>query len=230
MILAVALVPHPPLLLRELGGAQDPVADLRAAVLAAVRAVTAGAEEVVVVGPAAATGGWDVAEPFDVRRYGATGERPARRGLPLSLGVGRRVLGEAGWTGPVELVAVASDASTPDLEALADRLADRPGRTALLMLGDGSASRGEGAPGYLDERAFPFDDALARSLADGDATALLGLDVALAEELVVLGAATFRLLGAVGVRTGTTYETAVGFRGDPYGVSYLVATWRLSEG
>lgn len=211
MILAVALAPHPPLLLRELGGDQDPVADLRAAVLAAVRAVTVGAEEVLVVGPAAATGSWDVAEPFDVRRYGATGERPARRGLPLSLGVGRRVLREAGWSGPVELVAVASDASTPDLEALADRLADRPRRAALLLLGDGSASRGESAPGSLDERAFPFDDALA-------------------EELMVLGAATFRLLGAVGVRSGTTHETAVRFRGDPFGVSYLVATWQLSEG
>ena len=36
-------------------------------------------------------------------------------------------------------------------------LADEPGRVLVLVMADGSARRGEKAPGYLDERAFAYD-------------------------------------------------------------------------
>ena len=49
-IVAAAVCPHPLLMFRELGGAVDPVAEARAASLAAVAAVAAAADEVVVVG------------------------------------------------------------------------------------------------------------------------------------------------------------------------------------
>jgi hypothetical protein len=98
----------------------------------------------------------------------------------------------------------------------------------LLLLGDGSARRGDTAPGYLDERAFPFDDALASALAGGDAQALRDLDTGVAEELMVLGATSFRLLGAVALLQGGPTAATLHHRGDPFGVSYLVATWRLT--
>ena len=50
MITAAAFCPHPLLMFRELGGIADPVADLRAACLAAVASVAGAADEVVVVG------------------------------------------------------------------------------------------------------------------------------------------------------------------------------------
>ena len=50
MVVAAAVCPHPLLMFRELGGAVDPVAEARAASLAAVAAVAAAADEVVVVG------------------------------------------------------------------------------------------------------------------------------------------------------------------------------------
>lgn len=223
------LCPQPPLLLRELGGTQDPVADLRVAAVAAVRHVTRGAERVVVVGAHDEAGGWAADVPVDVRGFGTTGERPSRPALPTSLGVGVRLLHEAGWTGPVELTAATWHAERESVDALAADLADRPDGTVLVLLGDGSTRRGDQAPGYLDERAFPFDDAVAKALADGDAHALRNLDVGLADELMVLGATAFRLLGAVAVRQGTRPRAALTYRDDPFGVSYFVATWHLSR-
>jgi hypothetical protein len=225
VIVAAALVPHPPLLLRELGGGTDPVADLRAAAGQVVRELVREAEEVVVVGPADTSATWDPATPVDARRFGGAGERVGR-GLPLSLGVGRRLLDEVGWDGPVELRSVAWDAA--DVEAVAAEVVDRPTRTALLVLGDGSARRGEQAPGYVDDRAFGFDDVLAKALADGEAEALRGLDSDLAADLMVLGRSSFRLLGTVALAQGGRVHATLCYRDDPFGVTYLVALWTFT--
>jgi hypothetical protein len=227
MIIVAALVSHPPLLFRELAGASDPVAELRSAALEALRTLGGAADHVVVVGPAEEGRTWDPDAGVDVRRFGVPGGRVCRPGLPLSLGVGARLLQEAGWAGPVDLVSVVSSAEQDELDALGDSLARRPGRTGLLLMGDGSARRGSTAPGYVDERAFPWDDAVAVALAEGDAASLAGLDVTLAEELMVHGSATFRLLGAVGLRCGPPSRTALTYRGDPFGVTYFTAIWHL---
>ena len=225
MISAAVLLPHPPLLLRELGGAQDPVASLREAAVAAVRSAVVGASAVVVVGGDDEDGDWSEDVAVDVRRFGTTGAHPARPGLPTALGVGRRLLQEAGWVGPVELVAARWHADPGPVAALAERLGDRPDGTVLLVLGDGSARRGEKAPGFLDERAFGFDDAVAAALVGGDAAALRDLDAGLAEELMVLGSTALRLLGSVSAAGGSTPVAAMTYRDDPFGVSYFVATW-----
>ena len=229
MIRAAVLCPHPPLLFRELGGVQDPAVDLRKAAVAAVSETLARATGVVVVGGHDTAGTWDSGTPADVRRFGTTDGAAARPGLPLSLGVGVRLLEEAGWQGPTELVAVPWRADDPTVEGAARALAGRPDGTVLLVLGDGSTRRGDKAPGYLDERAFPFDDAVATALADGDAAALRGLDAGLAEELMVLGSAALRVLGGVALAQGSTPRAVLSYRDDPYGVSWFVATWQLVD-
>ena len=88
------------------------------------------------------------------------------------------------------------------------------------------ARRGEKAPGFLDERAFSFDDAVADALAAGDPGPLRDLDVTLAAELMVGGRSVLRLLGLLGDRARPTHA-ALTHREDPYGVSYLVARWDL---
>ncbi len=228
MIVAAALVPHPPLLLRELGGAWDPVPELRAAVLATVHGLVEGVDDVVVVGSAGEARGWDPSSGVDAHPFGAPRRSTGGESLPLSLGVGTRLLHEVGWVGPVLATSVTWSAADADLVKVADALAQRDGRTAVLLLGDGSARRGERAPGYLDERAFAFDDALAKALTDGDATALADLDTLLAEELLVLGAPAFRLLGLLALRQPGPPLSGLSYRDDPFGVSYLVSTWRFS--
>jgi hypothetical protein len=229
VISAAALVAHPPLLFRELGGAQDPVADLRAAALDAVRVVVRDADHVTVVGPADVARGWDVSDGIDVRRFGTTGERVSHEAMPQSLGVGVRLLDEAGWAGPVELVAVRWDAGRGDVEELAEAILARTDHTAVLLLGDGSARRGAKSPGHLDDRAFAFDDRVGRALAEGDASSLAGLDVEPARDLMLPGSATFRLLGELAGRQVGPPRATLTYRAAPHGVSYFTATWLFSR-
>lgn len=225
MITAVALCPHPPLLFRELSGRADVVAPLREACLNAVEFVTrTSVERVVIVGGADDSRVWDPRLKPDVRRFGSTGTRETT-GLPLSLGVGTRLLEGAGWRGPVDLVSIAWDASDEQVRRSADQVSAGEEPIALLVLGDGSARRGERAPGYLDERAFAFDAATGRALATGDVQALLGMDRELADELMVGGRAAFQVMATVVHREAGSHTAKVFYQDDPFGVMYYVTTW-----
>ncbi len=230
MIRAAVLCPSPPLLFRELGGIADPVADLRAACRAALDGVLShGVDSVVLVAGVAdpariAAGSIDAGASPDVRRFGTAGVRTGP-GLPLPLGVGRRLLDDAGWTGSTELVGLGLDASSEELREVASALTSRSDRTAVLLLGEGSARRVAGGPGALDERAFAFDAGVVRALDAGDASALAGLDADLARDLLVGGRSSLRLLGELGLVVAPVV-TRIDHEGDPYGVEYVVATWR----
>jgi hypothetical protein len=90
-------------------------------------------------------------------------------------------------------------------------------------MGDGTGRRTP-KPGYLDARAEPFDRHVSAALAAGDPAALAGLDVALADELLVQGRAAWQVLA--GAAAGSTWRGQVRYDAAPYGVGYLVATWR----
>ena len=150
-VVAAAVCPHPLLMFRELGGAVDPVAEARAASLAAVAAVAAAADEVVVVG---ATDAY-----FSSPQVGAEPD-------PLSIRVGRRLLADAGALLPGDDVVIGWDADAAEAAALGRSLDERDDvRTALLVMGDLSARRAEqGGPGTYDERAAGFDAQVERAL------------------------------------------------------------------
>ncbi len=213
MIVAAAVLPHPPLLLRELTGLVDPVPELREICRDAARAVLATAPEQVVV----------VSDDRPWRRPVGAGPHDGR---PLGWQVGRRLLDEVGH-GAAEHVTVAADATLAEVEAVARGLRERPGRLCLLVMGDGSACRGPLAPGFLDERAFAFDEMLAVALETGDRAALLGLDPALAAELKVAGRPAFQVLASV---FADDPEAVLRWRGDPFGLSYFVAVWQALDG
>ena len=128
-------------------------------------------------------------------------------------------LGEAG---PVEVV------GSPQGRRVAEALLEAAGVSklepraapghALVVVGNGSARRTEKAPGHLDPRAHPFDEALGRALRDGDAEALVGIDQALARELWADTEHLPRLAG-LGAAARADYD------GDPFGVQYWVAVW-----
>ena len=227
MIRAVAVCPQPPLLFRELAGTQDAAEELRAACHRAVSQVlTAAPDVVVVIGGDGRTAAWDATlGPAPGGFGGPAGGR--RAGLPLSLGVGRRLLEEAGWAGTVELRGVAWDASLEDAEALGEEQASREDDVVLLVLGEGSARRGDKAPGYVDDRAFGYDAETGRALAEGDPAALLAQDAWLADELMAGGRAAFQVMAAAVRAQGGTPQATVGYSDDPFGVMYFVVTWRL---
>ena len=229
MIAAAAVCPHPPLLFRELAGREDAAEAVREACHAAVASVIAARPDVVVVvGDAVSTSSSEPDLGPGVRGFGTTAPRAAGPVLPLSLGVARRLLDDVGWTGRVELHGIAETASPAAVDELAGRIAGRDERVGLLVLGEGSARRGDKAPGYLDRRAFGFDAGTEQALAVGDPRALRDVDAALAAELLASGRAPFAVLGSAVHAEGWAPQAELGYADDPFGVMYFVATWKLA--
>ncbi|HEY0486299.1 MAG TPA: hypothetical protein VGD72_08620 [Mycobacteriales bacterium] len=231
MLLAAAVCPHPPLLVPVVAaGAAAETADLRAAALDAVRALAATEPDaIVVLGTGAAAGTARPGETGSLAGYGVDltvalgdGPAPSEPRLPLSLTIGAWLLRESGYTGGAHGRVVAP-APAAELAGLGERIADWPGRTALLVMGDGTARLSEKAPGYLDPRAAGFDAAVVTALGAADADALLGLDAALAAELMVAGLPVWQVLAGA-VRSGR-WRATLRYSGAPYGVAYHVASW-----
>ncbi len=144
--------------------------------------------------------------------------------LPPSLAVAAWLLERDGWSGaPVEGLGV-GEPLEPERCAEAGRdLAARADRVALLVMGDGSACRSLKAPGYLDERAEPFDARAAEALGTADPAALMALDPDLARTLKASGRAPWQVLA--GAATSTDLTGALLYAEAPYGVGYMTATW-----
>jgi hypothetical protein len=159
-----------------------------------------------VVGPAGGAGSGGVVGPAG--QAGSTG-------LPLALTLGAWLLAGA----PAAGVAVAPEADPAEVAAALSG----PDRIGLLVMGDGSARRSEGAPGYVDPRAAGFDAAVAAALGGGDAAVLRDLDAALGMELLAAGVPAWRVAGHAA--TGSAVDAELLYDAAPYGVGYLVATW-----
>jgi hypothetical protein len=270
MIVAAAICPSPPLLARELTGQADILPELRAACAAGVaRLLTADPDVVVVAGPAETTGTWDPAGELSLasfappphaggHRHGGdqisdnskkcnAGRPAAVPPLPLALGIGALLLDEAGYLGPRSLQGIAEHEPAASCLALGRDIAASAPRVALLAVGDGTARRSASAPGYLDERAAPFDEAVERAVRDGDLTALASLDPALAAELMAVGRPAWQALAgalpaprpatarsaadhpatdypAAGHPDPGRLRTEILYSDAPLGVAYLVAT------
>ena len=232
MLVAAAVCPHPPLLVPGVAaGAVAETDDLRAACDAAVAVLLgAGPGVVVVVGSAARVGPFPAGSWGSLRAYGlddrdlgiVAGDGPPT--LPLSLTIGRWLLDRAGdaLTTDALLFGIAADADSERCAEIGAALADRAPRVGLLVMGDGTGRRTP-KPGYLDERAEPFDASVAAALSAGDAAGLVALDAGLADELLVPGRPAWQVLaGAAG---GRAWRGEVTYDAAPYGVGYLVATW-----
>jgi hypothetical protein len=232
VLIAAALCPAPPLLARELTGAEAVVPELRQACLdAATDLLQAGPDMVAVVGAGEQTREFGARGRLDLAAYAPalalTGPEEAGRNgsggpVPLPLGLGCRLLEQAGYVGPLELHTVDDRASVADCTALGARLAATTERVALLVMADGSARRGLKAPGYLDERSFAFDAEVTEAIQAGDMAPLLALDASLARDLMATGRPAWQVLaGAIGEqRPGSVIR----YSDDPFGVAYLVAT------
>jgi hypothetical protein len=120
---------------------------------------------------------------------------------PVGQRVARHLLTEVGWSG---------------------ELTEPVPGIPLLVVGNGTASRTEKAPGHLDPRATAFDTALREALVAGDRRALEALDPALGRELWCHDVPAFTRLAEV-LAPGPPAEVA--YDADPFGVQYWVLAW-----
>lgn len=228
-VLAVAFVPHPPALVPDLcGGRVGELDGVRSSSSAAVDGLlAAGPERVWLVGSGpsqrwyGAGDGGSLApfgRPVEARLGGPAGSGPPR--LPLSLTVGAWLLDGAGYAGERLALSVPADA---DERLLRDLAAELVGPAAMLVLADGSATRGTDAPGPQHPSAGRFDDAVHAAIAAGDATALSTVDARLGADVRAQGVPAWRLAGFR--LQGVPVDAEVLYYGAPFGVSYLVAGW-----
>ncbi|MFI9808105.1 class III extradiol dioxygenase subunit B-like domain-containing protein [Streptomyces sp. NPDC052301] len=242
MLVAAAVCPCPPLLVPEVAAGAAPELDAaRAACVDALGVLAAARPDLlVVVGPAEQTGRGPFAQgtPGGFRGFGVdltvrlgsaldTDHAPdhaAGSELPTSLAVGAWLLERTGWAdAPIEGLGVGEPLAPERCIHSGREIAARAGRVALLVMGDASACRSVKAPGYLDERAAPFDAEVARALGAADVAAVKALDADLAAELKAAGRAPWQVLA--GAAEGAGLSGALLYEDAPYGVGYLVATW-----
>ncbi|MER6852102.1 class III extradiol dioxygenase subunit B-like domain-containing protein [Streptomyces flaveolus] len=240
MLVAAAVCPCPPLLVPEVAAGAAPELDAARAACTDALGVLAAArpDRLVVVGPAPDAGpetypagtrgsfrGFGVELDVRLGPEESSGEDP-RPGLelPYGLAVGAWLLRRTGWAdAPVEGLGVGEHLPAERCAALGRDIAARAPRVALLVLGDASACRTLKAPGYLDERAAPFDAEVGRALGTADVAALAALDAGLARELKVSGRAPWQVLA--GAAEGTALTGALLYEDAPYGVGYVAAAW-----
>jgi hypothetical protein len=246
MLVAAAVCPCPPLLVPAVAAGAAPELDAARAACTDALGVLAAArpDRLVVIGPADESGRGPHAEgtpgsfrgfgvELDVRRGreqavegNAVGGTSAdgERALPPSLAVAAWLLERTGWSdAPIEGLGVAEPIDAERCIEVGREIAARAGRVALLVMGDASACRTVKAPGYLDERAEPFDAEVARALGAADVAALNALDAGLARELKVSGRAPWQVLAGAAEDAGL--DGALLYEDAPYGVGYVVAAW-----
>ncbi|MEV0908059.1 class III extradiol dioxygenase subunit B-like domain-containing protein [Streptomyces hokutonensis] len=236
MLVAAAVCPCPPLLVPDVAaGAAFEMDAARAACTDALGVLAAARpDRLVVVGPAEQSGrgphpegargsfrGFGV--DLDVR-LGRDRAAVSERSLPPSLAVAAWLLERTGWSdAPIEGLGVGEPLAAERCIEVGRDVVAQAERVALLVMGDASACRTLKAPGYLDERAAPFDAEVARALGAADVAALKALDAELAYELKVSGRAPWQVLA--GAAEGADLGGALLYEDAPYGVGYVVATW-----
>lgn len=236
MLVAAAVCPCPPLLVPEVAAGAAPELDAARTACVDVLSVLAAArpDRLVVVGPAEQSGRGPYPEGtqgsfrgFGVD-LGVTLGRgkgaPSERALPPSLAVAAWLLERIGWSAaPIEGLGVGEPLAAERCIEVGREVAARAERVALLVMGDASACRTLKAPGYLDERAEPFDAEVARALGAADVAALEALDAELAYELKASGRGVWQVLA--GAAEGAGLSGALLYEDAPYGVGYVVAAW-----
>lgn len=131
---------------------------------------------------------------------------------PPGVRVARHLL--SGYAGDVDVVVVPRDVvPDPAVGAAAG---------GFLVVANGSATRGEKAPGHLDQKSFAFDASIDTALRAGDPRPLRDLDAAAGVELWAYDVPALQALGST---VDDVVEASVTYADDSYGVQYWVARW-----
>lgn len=217
MIVGAAFVPQTPLLVPEVAqGAAAELAELLDACRTALGRLAA-AERWLILGSADRTVAFGAGAQGSLAGFGvdlqvtlAAGDGAGQ--LPASLTVGTWLLHDTLGDRRGTTALACGPAPAEPVPVV--------GATALLVVGDGSACRSEKAPGYLDERAAPFDAGVARALRSGEPRSL---SVDGADEVLCAGAPAWAAAGRH--LAPATYDAELLYDAAPYGVGYFVAVW-----
>lgn len=244
-----ALVPSPPVLVPELGGAAGvaegvEVTALRAAVLGVAGALAERASRWFVVGVsdtdrqvgAEAAGtfrgfGHDVRVGLSPAAFdGGTVADPS---LPLAVLIGGWLRGQVAPEASAEARLLAADASGETATKFGARLREEldadPESCGVLVVGDGAATLTTKSPRYFDERAEAVQAEIDRALTAGDRNALAALDSGLCAELSVAGRPAYQALAGLFAADAADPRVETSYAAAPFGVGYHASLWRSGD-
>jgi hypothetical protein len=252
VLVNATLVPDTALLVPGASGTTDVLPDVRAAAVQSVRGLLEDRPARVVVAapgpadrmrpgpfsPSLAAAGVDDAALGWVAPPSHPDVTPSAVDVPASAAA-LLLLAHAGWTGPTTLVEVTAPGEAAwtratgraaELAALGHGVTGGPERVGLLVAGSLSARRGPEAPLAEDPRAAAVDGGMLADLRDGGSQARARLAVMapdLAADLAVTLWAPWQVaLGGVPGRGDVAAD--VSLVAAPFGVTYVVASWRPS--
>jgi hypothetical protein len=226
MIIGVVFIPAAPLLCPDVD-IEELLVDERDASIELVLEFTQDAQQVLVIGSGDETRWFEDGGVGSTRGFGGLLEYALGTGskrLPQALTIGAAVLNGAHWSGRVMALEVGHSSNTDDRKRLGSEVAAKAAELATLVVvvGDGSATRTEKAPGYVQPDAASFDVAMARAINEADTHAILDVDQDQADRLWCRGIPAWQVVSnAVGQMQGTLILESA-----PFGVNYLVASWR----
>ena len=227
MISAVVFIPAAPLMCPDID-VEALLADERAASIELVAELQQNAEQIIVIGSGELTTWFEQGGIGNTRAFGGVSHYVIGSGrdeMPQALTVGACVVSAAGWAGAVKALVVDTETTAEQRGVLAKELIAKSDdlRTLIVAVGDGSATRTEKAPGYIQPDALDFDAAVVRAIENGDSGAIVAIEQSTADRLWCRGLPTWQVVAqAIGHAEGTLV-----LESSPFGVNYLVAAWRV---
>lgn len=143
---------------------------------------------------------------------------------PAAVLVGAELLGRCGYGGRVAAFVACG---TPEQVGVAPSLTVTAG-DGLLVVGDGTATRHEKAPGHVVDGAVGLDRRIASMLASADLDGLLGLSADMDDRYLLDGRPAWQAAAHLIRRTGTVREARLLGFFDPQHVAYFVAEWSVA--
>jgi len=227
MISAVVFIPAAPLMCPDVD-VEALLADERAACIELVAELQQDAEHIIVIGSGESTTWFEQGGIGNTRAFGGVSHYAIGSGrdeLPQALTVGASVVSAAGWAGAVKALVVDAETTAEQRGVLAKELLAKSGdqRTLIVAVGDGSATRTEKAPGYIQPDALDFDAEITRAIGNGDSSAIVAIEQSTADRLWCRGLPTWQVVAqAIDHAEGTLV-----LESSPFGVNYLVAAWQV---
>ena len=227
MITAVVFIPAAPLMCPDVD-VESLLADERAVSIELIAELQQDAERIIVIGAGTSTTWFEDGGIGNTRGFGGVSHYAIGTGLdelPQSLTVGASVVSATGWAGEVQALVIDADTTIGQRQVLAKEVVANSGdqRTLIVAVGDGSATRTEKAPGYIQPDALDFDAAVVRAIDSVDRNALMAIEQSTADRLWCRGLPTWQVVA----QAIDTAHGAVVFESSPFGVNYFVASWRI---
>lgn len=226
MITGVAFIPAAPLLCPDVD-IESLLADERAASIELVAELQQDADLIVIIGTGASTTWFEQGGIGSTRGFGGVSHYAVGSGveeLPQAITIGASVVVAAGWNGEVKALAIDALTTVEQRKVIAQELLAKSEnqRTLIVAVGDGSATRTEKAPGYIQPDALAFDEAITAAIGNADRDSILRIEQSTADRLWCKGLPVWQVVSNAFAPT----QSALILESAPFGVNYLVASWR----